>query len=228
VLGFLRSLLHPPSPNQPTAPRRRGRKWRRRKKAHAPPPFHKKRRNLPRQTMNSRPQRKGWFFSPSKPPAAHGSPLRRGEMLAWHGTQSLANVKSILTHGWVVGTGNAIGDGVYATTDISVAKSYAGSAGYVLKLAIKTGRVAAWSTSLQTNFTNWCTRQQCSADMSAKTAFLLSQGFNTLHEGNIVVVLLRAYRNPLAAKIRTHRVRVISAVPTGGGKEIDVRSLIRS
>ncbi len=169
-----------------------------------------------------------WFFARTGSDGARGSSQRRGEIVAWHGTPGLQNVKSILAHGWVVGNGNAFGDGVYASSDFNVAKGYAGSSGYVLKLAIKAGRVATWSVSFQTAFTSWCTRQQCAADMSAKTAFLLGQGFHTLREGNVIVVLLRAYRNPLAAKIRTWRVRVLSAVATADGKNLDLHSLMKS
>jgi len=149
-------------------------------------------------------------------------------MMAWHGTPNIQNIKSILTHGWVVGNGNALGDGVYASSDFNVAKGYAGSSGYVVKLAVKPGRIAMWSPSLQTTFTKWCTSHSCAADMSAKTAFLLDQGFQTLRDGNVIVVLLRAYRNPLAAKIRTRRVRVLSAVAAADGKELNISALPRN
>lgn len=167
----------------------------------------------------------GWFFSRSKQSRISDSRLQKGELLAWHGTPGLPNVKSILTHGWVVGNGNAVGDGVYSSSDFGVAKGYAGSSGYVLKLALKPGRMATWSTSLQRRFAKWCSLHNCTSDMSAKTAFLLTQGFQTLREGNVFVVLLRAYRNPLAAKIRTRRIRIIGAVRASDGQEINLSSL---
>lgn len=173
-------------------------------------------RSSGRQSRNGTTQR----FQPRPAKDAHG-----GIIIALHGTPSLANVKSIMANGWVVGNGNGAGDGVYATTDTNLAKSYAGSGGYILKLGIKAGRIANWSPALDRAFQKWCTAQHCAADMSARTVFLLSQKYQTLRTGNVVVVLLKAYRNPVAAKIRTRRIRVISVSRATDGKEIDLRSL---
>jgi len=235
MLSFLQGLF---AQNSPKPPRHfRGGRRRRHKTWMSQNP-HGRSRSHPFQNLSPKAFRRGprpngiskrgkWFFARAGADGAHGLSLRRGEIVAWHGTPSLQNVKSILAHGWVVGNGNALGDGIYASSDFTVAKSYSGSSGYVLKLAIKSGRLATWSPSLHTAFTNWCAHQGCTADMSAKTAFLLGQGFRTLRDGKVIVVLLRAYRNPLAAKIQTHRVRVLSAVATADGREIDIRSLIK-
>ncbi len=229
MFRFLHNFLQPAAPSASSQAPTKRRRWRRRRppqQKHARRPFPKKARQ-PHQGRQPSGRRKGWsfLFSSARQPTHNGTKLRRGEILAWHGTPNRANAKSILTHGWVVGNGNAMGDGVYASTDISVAKGYAGSAGCVLKLAIKAGRVATWSSSFEAKFNTWCTSQHCPADMSAKTTFLLAQGFNTLREGKVIVILLRAYRNPLAAKIRTRRIRVVSAVDPQDGKEIDLRRL---
>lgn len=148
-------------------------------------------------------------------PKSHGQSARfrqrprpGGDIVAYHGTPTVENAKGILRDGWAVGLGNAHGDGIYATTDINVAKGYAGANGAVLKLSIH-GKSAVWSSSLQSQFTRWCAQQKCTPDMSAKTAFLLSQGYRVLRNGNVVVVLMRGYRNSMASKIRTRAIRVI-------------------
>lgn len=153
-------------------------------------------------------------------------PRSAGDIVAYHGTPTLENAKGILRQGWAVGLGNAHGDGIYATTDINVAKGYAGTKGAVLKLSIR-GKTATWSSSFQSQFSRWCTQQKCTPDMSAKSAFLLSQGYRVLRNGNVVVVLMRAYRNSMASKIRTRAIRVISITRASDGSQIPAGRLFR-
>jgi hypothetical protein len=148
---------------------------------------------------------------------------RRGTT-AYHGTPSLDNAKDILKKGWAIGLGNAFGDGVYCATDLATAKSYAGGAGVVMKVVVR-GRTATWTPQLQAKFAKWCAEQKCPADSSAKSVFLLAQGFRVLRSGNVLVVLMRAYRNHMASKIRTRCIDVVSIIKADG-RELPARLLL--
>lgn len=159
--------------------------------------------------------------SPSRSRVASAN-RNEGTVTVYHGTPNLENARSIVRQGWVVGTGNAYGDGVYATTDRKVAASYAGAAGYIVKANLYPGKVAVWNSRLDGEFRKWCAANSCSADMSARTAFLLSKGFRTLRDGAVYIVLLRGYRNPAATKIRLKRLRVQHVERAADGKTVRV------
>jgi hypothetical protein len=147
--------------------------------------------------------------SPQKPRSAQRP--RNGEVTAYHGTPSPENARSVFRHGWVVGSGNAHGDGVYLATDIRTAKAYAGRSGVYLKCRVRTGRCATWNATLERQFQQWLRQRNVTADNSAKTAFLLQQGYHTLRSGDVIVVLQPQFANPTAWKQRTSRIRVLSA-----------------
>lgn len=140
----------------------------------------------------------------------------------YHGTPSLENAKSIVRHGWIVGTGNALGDGVYTTTSVSVARSYAGANGYLVKARLQPGKSAVWTGSLDRAFRRWVVSRGCSPDMSARTAFLLERGYRTLQQDNVYVVLMRGYRNPAATKVKPKCLRVVEVQDATTGRRVRV------
>jgi hypothetical protein len=135
----------------------------------------------------------------------------RSGFIAYHGTPMAGNAKSILRDGWMVGSGNAYGDGIYLSKDIRVAQNYAGAGGVILKCRISPKRCAKWQGSLPAQYQQWCTQRNIPQNNSAKTAFLLQQGFHTLLvDSNTVVVLLPQYANPSAWKRKIEGLKVLS------------------
>ncbi|MBT7808070.1 hypothetical protein HN766_21400 [Candidatus Poribacteria bacterium] len=64
---------------------------------------------------------------------------------------------------------------------------------------------------MERQFQQWLRQRNVTADNSAKTAFLLQQGYHTLRSGDVIVVLQPQFANPTAWKQRTSRIRVLSA-----------------
>ena len=131
-------------------------------------------------------------------------------IIAYHGTPNQSNVKSILKDGWMVGSGNALGDGIYFVMDISTAKGYSGSNGIYIKCQLQLDRVCHWNSSIQKQFGIWCRNKNILPDNSAKTAFLIQNGYDTIQDGNIIVVLAPQYANSTAWKRKSKRIRIIS------------------
>jgi len=110
----------------------------------------------------------------------------------------------------MAGGGNALGDGIYLANDLATAKSYAGSAGVYVKCLVKLGRTCVWGAPMQARYAAWCQRHGVQQDNSAMTAFLLRNGYNTIQNGNVIVVLSPGYRNPTAWKRKSRLIRVLS------------------
>jgi hypothetical protein len=141
--------------------------------------------------------------------------------IAYHGTPSLENAKSIVRHGWMVGSGNASGDGIYLAKDLATAKSYAGITGIYLKCRIS-GKTCQWTTAMQAKYSAWCQARGVRQDNSAKTAFLIQQGFDVLQTGNVIVTLAPQMANPTAWKRRDHRIRVLAIYRASDDRRIRV------
>jgi hypothetical protein len=148
--------------------------------------------------------------------------LMRGRVLAYHGTPSATNARSICRDGFMAGGGNALGDGIYLATDVQTAKNYAGSTGVYLKCLVKLGRTCVWGALMQARYAAWCQRHGVQQDNSAMTAFLLRNGFNTVQNGKVVVVLSPGYRNPTAWKRKSRFIRVMSVHRASDGARIKV------
>ncbi len=88
--------------------------------------------------------------APARHPAqSGGAPDPQGrKVIAYHGTSSVENARSILRHGFLVGHGNAYGDGVYFATDVATAKGYAGMSGVYLRCLLEARRPCQWTTAL--------------------------------------------------------------------------------
>lgn len=158
-------------------------------------------------------------------PNAHqnGPRARIDEVVAYHGTKSPEIAKSIFRDGWQTGTGNALGDGTYFTTDLSTAKGYTGGAGGVyLKCAIRLGRVCTWDGASQARYAEWCRRHAVTPNGSAITAYLLRHGFDTVRSGNILVVLAPQYANPTAWKRWNPRIRILGVYRASDDQRIRV------
>lgn len=184
----------------------RGRKRKQRRgysKRDGPKKFHARK---PKSTTGL--HRDGWGLTKQR--RQSGSQSRRHTVVAFHGTPSEQNAKSILKDGWICGTGNVCGDGIYFGADVSAAKSYAGTSGVYLKCSLKMGRTCNWNNTVQQRFDAWCRKKGVGADNSAKTAFLLQNKFDTLRNGKVVVVLTPGYRNPTAWKRKLRRIRILS------------------
>lgn len=151
----------------------------------------------------------------------HAGGASKGGIIAYHGTPSAQNARSVFQHGWITGSGNAYGDGIYLATDIATAKAYAGNSGVYLKCRVRAGKCAKWGPELDRQFCEWSRRRNVPPDNSAKTAFLIQNGYHTLRHGKIVVVLQPQYANPSAWKQRTNRIHVMS-VHDARGRRIRV------
>lgn len=136
--------------------------------------------------------------------------LMHGCVIAYHGTPSASNARSILHHGFMAGGGNALGDGIYLATNVATAKSHAGSAGVYLKCAVRLGRTCFWGPGLQARYAAWCEKRGVRQDNSAITGFLVQNGYNTLQNDEIVVVLIPQFANPTAWKRKTRQIKVLS------------------
>ena len=183
---------------------------------HAPSP---RRSKGPGSQPNGRVAHKPTRHKPAKalhPGSATKAPS--GGLTVYHGTPSLENAKSIIRHGWIVGGGNAFGDGVYVTTSVAMARGYAGATGFLVKARLDPGKCAVWSTSLDRAFQGWVASRGCAPDMSARTAFLLERGYRTLRNNNVYVVLLRGYRNPAATKVKLKSLRVVEVQDANTGR----------
>lgn len=146
----------------------------------------------------------------------------RGRVVAYHGTPSVTNARSILKDGFMAGGGNALGDGIYLATDLATAKGYASSTGVYLKCLVKLGRTCMWGPPMQARYAAWCLRHGVQQDNSAMTAFLMRNGFNTVQNGKVVVVLSPGYRNPTAWKRKSQFIRVLSVHRACDGTRINV------
>jgi hypothetical protein len=133
-----------------------------------------------------------------------------GRVIAYHGTPSSLNARSIFRDGFMAGSGNALGDGIYLATDLAAAKSHAGSAGVYLACSVKLGRTCFWRPPMQARYAAWCERRGVRQDNSAMTAFLLQRGYNTLQNGKVVVVLAPQFANPTAWKRKNRLIQVLS------------------
>jgi len=156
------------------------------------------------------------FTSPSR------SRLIRGRTVAYHGTPSVQNARSIIRDGFAVGCGNALGDGIYLATDLATAKAHAGSSGVYLKCLVKLGRTGFWGASMQARYAVWCQSRGVRQDNSAKTAFALQHGFNTLQNGNVVVVLAPQFANPTAWKRKLNRIKIVSIHRAADDRRLNV------
>lgn len=148
--------------------------------------------------------------------------LMRGRIVAFHGTPSVTNARSIRRDGFMAGNGNALGDGIYLATDVATAKSYAGSTGVYVKCLVTLGRTCVWGAPMQARYAAWCQRHGVQQDNSAMTAFLLRNGYNTIQNGKVVVVLQPGYRNPTAWKRKSRFIRVLSIHRASDGARINV------
>lgn len=176
-------------------------------------------RKLPSQRRKNPP---GWlqnlagkfgFGTSRKPTSRRGSPGGSkpppGWTEVWHGTPSKANAASIRRHGFLVSTGNSLGDGVYFTEDFSQAKGYAGSSGVCIRCWLKKVRCCIWDSAMDRKFRSWCAHRGVNPDNSARTAFLLRSGWRRLRAGKIWVVLAPQFANPGAWKKRFPGVKIV-------------------
>lgn len=127
-------------------------------------------------------------------------------VIAYHGTPTLANAADILRNGFLVGSGNACGDGVYMSVNMDEAKRYGA---YYLKCNVRLGRCCHWNAGIERQFNDWCRKHAVRADNSAKTSFLLKQGYHSLRANTILVILMPQFANPSAHKVRPARVRIL-------------------
>lgn len=133
----------------------------------------------------------------------------RRAFVAYHGTPSVTNARDILRNGWLAGSGNALGDGIYLSLNINEAKRYATSDGVVIKCIIRPKRSCSWTQKQDHQFCHWCKRHAVKPDNSARTAFLRGRGFDVLRQGNTLVVLRPQFVNPSAYKFRPRGLRIV-------------------
>ena len=197
----------------------------------------------PRQKPNGRPRhgnppRRNWgpakFGKASRKPAFRGTraanPVHRHTSaqapsrwsgIAYHGTPSQTHAKAIFKNGFLVGSGNALGDGVYFATDISVASGYAGAKGVILKCQVR-GRCCQWDSRVAKQYAQWCTQRGVQQDNSARTAFLMQQGYEILRDGKVLVVLSPQMANQSAWQMKDRRIRILRALDGASKRAIRV------
>lgn len=143
------------------------------------------------------------------------------QIVGYHGTPSMDNAKSILKDGWMVGSGNAMGDGVYFAKDSATSKSY-GSGGVYLKCLIYLGKTCWWNNQIQQQYDRWCKAKGVVPNNSAMTSFLLQKGYKTVQNNAIIVVLRPQYANPSAFKKKDTRIRILSIHRTSDDQKIRI------
>ena len=162
-------------------------------------------------------------------PTRHGGWKRRVQgvfnkqfQVVFHGTPSPSNAADILKNGFLAGAGNALGSGVYFSTNINEAKGYARGTGVYLKCTIRPKRVCTWDTHIDQRFRAWCTQRKVHPDANARTAFLLHEGYDTLQAGTVLVALRPLFANPTAHKVKLRQVRVIGVFRADNDQRIRV------
>jgi hypothetical protein len=155
-------------------------------------------------------------------PGQRHSRFRTRCVVAYHGTPSVENAKSIIRDGFKIGSGNALGDGVYLTRDLSVAKTYAGSNGVYLRCLVQLGRNCNLDDGTRGAFAAWCRSRGASADNSALTAFLMQRGYDTVYDAATIVVLSPQCVNSNAWKRRDLEIRILSVHKGSDGRRIRV------
>jgi len=163
-------------------------------------------------------------FPVSKPKSIHNrAGLQQAKKLvAFHGTPDSTHAKSIFRDGWMVGSGNAYGDGIYFATDVQTAKSYAGGSGVYLKCLLFLSRTCNWDATTQKRYDGWCQKKGVASNNSAKTAFLIQNGFDSVRSGNVIVMLAPQYANPTAWKRKNKKIRILSVHRSGNDRKIRV------
>lgn len=151
-----------------------------------------------------------------------GKCSQRQALIVFHGTPSAENARSIMRHGWLAGSGNALGDGLYLSTNLDEAKGYAGLGGVIVKCAFLPKRECWWNTDLAGRFSRWCTQNGVQQDNSARTAFLRREGFDVLRQGSIVVILRAQFANPSAYKFRPRGLRILGVYRADTGERIRI------
>ena len=137
---------------------------------------------------------------------------RKWSGIVYHGTPTVENARSISRHGFMVGGGNALGDGIYLTTNVATAKTYARSGGCYLRCRATLSNVCTWTSADERRYGSWCKSRNVRPDNSAKTAYLIQNGYDGVVSGHVIVVLAPQYVNPTAWKRkRSRKVRVLSA-----------------
>jgi hypothetical protein len=180
--------------------------------APAPPPPRQK-THVPRQhsTHPSRRQhRRGQTRSAPRTTNRRRNTPAGQQVIAYHGTPAAANAASIIKHGFMVKSGNALGDGVYLSQSLQEAKGYTGTIGVYLRCRVYLGRSAQWTPQLRNDYQLWCRERSVEVNNSAITGFLRQRGFSTLTSGNIIVVLWPQSANPSAWKRKFREISIIS------------------
>ena len=140
---------------------------------------------------------------------------------AFHGTPSVTNARSILRDGWMVGRGNANGDGVYLALDKPTAMPYATQSGVLVRCRVS-GRCSDWNAGMDAAYSRWCSQKGVTPDNSAKTAFLLERGIQILRAGTVLIVLRPQFANPTAYKQKLSCIRILSMHKASDGKVVRV------
>jgi hypothetical protein len=122
----------------------------------------------------------------------------------------------------MVGSGNALGDGIYLALDLPTAKGYAGANGVYLKCRVSLGKTCQWDGAMQRRYAQWCQAKGVHPNNSAITAFLVQHGYDTVQQGKIIVVLAPQYANPSAWKHRHRQIHILSVHRTADDHRIRV------
>ncbi len=162
--------------------------------------------------------KKGW----NSRSRAQNKLITQKEIIAFHGTPTAQNAADILKNGFLAGAGNALGSGVYLSTNLTEAKAYARGTGVYLKCVVKPKRICMWDNRFDQQFRAWCAQHNVHPDTNARTSFLLRQGYDTLQAGTVLVALRPLFANPTAHKVKLRQVRVLGVFRADNDRKIRV------
>jgi hypothetical protein len=211
MIRFLQALLSPRLAPQPSRPARTKHNQGRRRAKNRCGGSHRTIQKIKPNGGRGHSRPKWWSLSGNN----------KKSFIAYHGTPSTENAKSIVRHGWMVGSGNAAGDGIYLAQDLATAKSYAGSQGVYVKCRVS-GSVCQWTHAIQAQHDAWCAARGVRQDNSARTAFLIQQGFEVLQTGTVLVVLAPQFANPTAYKRKDRRIRILGIYRASDDRRVKV------
>ncbi|OGR07200.1 MAG: hypothetical protein A2511_12435 [Deltaproteobacteria bacterium RIFOXYD12_FULL_50_9] len=147
---------------------------------------------------------------------------RKGSVIAYHGTPSTTNAGDIIRNGFLAGTGNALGSGVYFSTNLAEAKSYSRGSGVYLKCIVQLGRSCTWDAKIQNEYVKWCRDKNVIQDQNARSAFLLHKRIDTLQADSVIVVPRPQFSNPTAHKVKLRQVKIIGVYRADNDQKIRV------
>lgn len=139
----------------------------------------------------------------------------------FHGTSS-GVAERILREGWIIGSGNAIGSGIYFSVGAEThARSYARPE--LIHARIAWGKIAHWDDpKVQQEYTQWCREHRCTPCGDAITEWALATGYRTLLQSKTHKPTIGVFLYPQTArtgrKLVTPHIRILEVKDVNTGR----------